>query len=142
VGLEIFFRGFWLRAMRGFGAAAIWSMIVPYSMIHYGKPYLEACGAMVGGAVLGSLAMRTRSIYAGLLVHATVALLMDVLALQRRGTLPALLTPTSTHRVIFLYWNGIIWVAWAAAILVLAVTVVRRRQKNARGAESIDPAPR
>jgi len=51
--LEIFFRGFWLRAMRAFGAGAIWSMVVPYCMIHYGKPYLEACGAMVAGVVLG-----------------------------------------------------------------------------------------
>lgn len=143
VGLEIFFRGFWLRAMRGFGAGAIWSMVVPYCMIHFGKPYLEACGAMVGGVVLGSLAMRTRSIYAGLLVHATVALVMDVLALQRRGTLPSLLTPGSTHRVIFLYWNAVIWIAWAGALAVLAVALWRwRRGRQARGAESVDPAPR
>ena len=43
-GLEVFFRGFWLRAMRSFGAGAIWSMVVPYCMIHYGKPYLEVVG--------------------------------------------------------------------------------------------------
>lgn len=150
VGLEIFFRGFWLRAMRGFGAGAIWSMVVPYCMIHFGKPYLEACGALVGGVVLGSLAMRTRSIYAGLLVHATVALLMDLLALQRRGTLPALLTPTSTHRVIFLYWNALVWIAWGVALVLLAAALWRRRRErpafaaptSARGAESPDPAPR
>ena len=55
--------------MRSFGAGAIWSMVVPYCMIHYGKPYLEACAAIIAGVVLGSLAMRTRSIYAGFLVH-------------------------------------------------------------------------
>ena len=42
-----FFRGFWLRALRGFGSGAIWSMAVPYCMIHYGKPYLEVCAAIV-----------------------------------------------------------------------------------------------
>jgi membrane protease YdiL (CAAX protease family) len=57
-------------------------------MIHYGKPYLEANGAIVAGIVLGSLAMRTRSIYAGFLVHITVAFSMDFLALWRRGALP------------------------------------------------------
>ncbi len=87
--LELFFRGFMLGAVRrSLGAAAIFAMAVPYCMIHYGKPYLEANGAIVAGVVLGSLAMRTRSIYAGFLVHITVALAMDVLSLHRRGALP------------------------------------------------------
>jgi membrane protease YdiL (CAAX protease family) len=88
--LELFFRGFMLGAMRGtLGASAIFVMTVPYCMIHYGKPYLETHGAIVAGVVLGSLAMRTRSIYAGFLVHVTVAGGMDVLALWRRSALPA-----------------------------------------------------
>ena len=78
----------WLRALRSFGAGAIFAMAVPYCMIHYGKPYLEASVAVIAGVVLGSLAMRTRSIYAGFLVHATVAVLMDILALDRRHGLP------------------------------------------------------
>ena len=139
VGLEFFFRGWWLRATRAFGAGAIWSMVVPYCMIHYGKPYLEAWAAMAGGVVLGSLCMKTRSIYAGLLVHATVAVLMDVLALDRRGTLPALLSPTSSRRFIFLYWHALIWVAWLLALGVLAFESWRRRRlapQRAREAES------
>ena len=87
--LELFFRGFMLGAMRGtLGASAIFVMTVPYCMIHYGKPYLETHGAIVAGVVLGSLAMRTRSIYAGFLVHVTVASGMDLLALWRRSALP------------------------------------------------------
>ena len=31
------------------GSGAIFAMCVPYCMIHYGKPYLEAAGAVVGG---------------------------------------------------------------------------------------------
>lgn len=87
--LELFFRGFWLSGLRStLGSGAIFAMCVPYCMIHYGKPYMEAAGAVVAGVALGSLAMRTRSIYAGFLVHVTVALSMDVLALAHRGVLP------------------------------------------------------
>lgn len=92
--LEFFFRGWMLSALRpSFGSKAIFVMAVPYCMIHYGKPYLEAHGAIVAGIVLGSLAMRTRSIYAGFLVHISVAFLMDFLALLRRGALPTQLWP-------------------------------------------------
>lgn len=88
-GLEIFFRGFWMTGLRKtLGSAAIFTMIVPYCMIHYGKPYLETCGAVVAGIALGSVAMRTRSIYSGFLVHVTVALSMDLLALSHRNGLP------------------------------------------------------
>jgi membrane protease YdiL (CAAX protease family) len=88
-GLELFFRGLWLGAMRrSLGSGAIFSMAVPYCMIHFGKPYLEVNGAIVAGVVLGSLAMRTKSIYAGFLVHITVALSMDLLALFHRHALP------------------------------------------------------
>jgi len=94
LSLEMFFRGWMLGAMRkSIGAAAIFVMAVPYCMIHYGKPYLEANGAIVAGIVLGSLAMHTRSIYAGFLVHVTVAFLMDFLALWKRGALPTELWP-------------------------------------------------
>jgi len=123
--LEIYFRGFWLRAMRTFGAGAIWSMVVPYCMIHYGKPYHEAMAAVIAGVVLGSLAMRTHSIYAGFLVHATVAVLNDVLALSRRGALPELLSPSSSTRLIFKHWQSVIWIAWALALAVLAAKVRR-----------------
>lgn len=93
--LEMFFRGFLLGALRrSIGAAAIFAMAVPYCMIHFGKPYLEANGAIVAGIVLGSLAMHTRSIYAGFLVHITVAFLMDFLALWKRGALPTELWPS------------------------------------------------
>lgn len=88
-GLEIFFRGFWMTGLRkSLGSGAIFAMIVPYCMIHYGKPYLETCGAVVAGIALGSVAMRTRSIYSGFLVHVTVALSMDLLALSHRNALP------------------------------------------------------
>ena len=51
----MFFRGWWIRTTRIFGVGAIFGMAVPYSMIHYGKPYLETCSAVIAGVVLGSL---------------------------------------------------------------------------------------
>jgi membrane protease YdiL (CAAX protease family) len=68
-------------------------MCVPYVMIHYGKPYLESSVAFLAGVALGSLAMRTRSIYSGFFVHVTVALLMDGLALFWGAGLPKQLWP-------------------------------------------------
>lgn len=93
-GLEMFFRGFWLGALRrSFGSGAIFAMAVPYCMIHYGKPFLEANGAIVAGIALGSLSMKTRSIYQGFLVHITVAALMDWLSLWHRHALPTVFWP-------------------------------------------------
>jgi membrane protease YdiL (CAAX protease family) len=87
--LELFFRGFWLHALRrSFGSGAIFAMAVPYCMIHFGKPYLEAVGAIIAGIALGSLSMKTKSIYQGFLVHITVAGLMDILSLSQRHALP------------------------------------------------------
>lgn len=134
--LEIFFRGWWVRACRSFGVGAIFCMVVPYAMIHIGKPYLEACGAIVAGTVLGSLSMRTRSIYAGFFVHITVAILMDLLALRNRAGLPTVLRPDKIEMTSWLefrlaWWaahlNWILWGVWALATIVFVVKVVRSR---------------
>lgn len=92
--LELFFRGFLVGTLRPtLGSASIFVMTIPYCMIHYGKPYLEANGAIVAGVVLGSLAAKTKSIYAGFLVHVTVAALMDILSLWQRHALPTAFWP-------------------------------------------------
>ena len=92
--LEIFFRGFMLSPLRrSFGSGAVFAMCVPYVMIHFGKPYLESAGAFIAGVALGSLAMRTRSIYSGFIVHVGVALVMDVLALLGGPGLPTRFWP-------------------------------------------------
>ena len=83
VSLEVFFRGFILNGLRkACGSNAIFVMIVPYCMIHYGKPLPETLGAIGAGLILGTLAMRTRSIWGGVLIHIGVAATMDVLALR------------------------------------------------------------
>jgi membrane protease YdiL (CAAX protease family) len=129
--LEVFFRGFWLHGTRSLGAGAIFGMIPPYVMIHFPKPYLETSGAIVAGVVLGSLAMRTRSIWAGFLVHSTVAILMDFIALHRRGALPVQLAPGSHVRLAFPYALHVLCAVWVGAVLGLALLLWRRRRAGA-----------
>ena len=80
--LEVFFRGFMLFPLkRAFGSYAIFVMIVPYCMIHFHKPVAEVVGAIFAGIVLGTLAMVTRSVWCGVLIHISVAWTMDLLAM-------------------------------------------------------------
>lgn len=82
LALEFFFRGFMLFSLeRTMGAYAIFVSIVPYCMIHFHKPIAEVVGAIFAGIVLGTLAMVTRSIWCGVLIHISVAWTMDALAI-------------------------------------------------------------
>lgn len=89
LSLEFFFRGFMVHGTRDrLGALSVFAMMVPYCMIHFGKPMPETVGAVIAGAVLGSLSLRTRSIWLGVCIHTTVALGMDLASLLRQGILP------------------------------------------------------
>jgi hypothetical protein len=136
--LEIFFRGFWLRGARILGTGAIFSMMVPYVMIHFPKPYLEACGAIVAGVVLGSLSMKTGSMWAGFLIHSTVAILMDLLALQQSGRMPVRLWPYAPAHYKFDHTTHVLWGVWVLALAGLLL-LLRRRQRLARPTQ--DKAP-
>jgi membrane protease YdiL (CAAX protease family) len=93
VALEFFFRGVLLfAAVRIIGPWAIPVMVIPYMMIHFGKPAAETVGAIFAGATLGLIALRTRSIYAGMAIHICVAYSMDLLSMWRKGKLWDLLT--------------------------------------------------
>jgi membrane protease YdiL (CAAX protease family) len=87
--LEFFFRGFMLHSLkRSMGAYAIFAMLVPYTMIHFGKPMPETLGAFLAGLILGTLALATRSIWCGVLIHVSVAVSMDLTALVQKGIFP------------------------------------------------------
>ncbi|MGB2696128.1 MAG: CPBP family intramembrane glutamic endopeptidase, partial [Dehalococcoidia bacterium] len=86
--LEFFFRGYLLFGMEGkLGYTAIAASTVPYALIHYAKPFPEAMAAIAAGAVLGFLALRTRTIVGGVIVHSSIAVSMDLLALWRAGVI-------------------------------------------------------
>jgi membrane protease YdiL (CAAX protease family) len=89
LSLELFFRGFLVLGLEDrLGSAVVAAAVVPYCMIHYGKPLPEVCGAIVAGLVLGTLALKTRSILAGAMIHVTVALSMDLSAILRTTGFP------------------------------------------------------
>jgi len=86
VSLEFFFRGFMVHGLAPrLGWAAIFAMVVPYNMLHYGKPMPEALAAIVGGIVLGTLSLKTRSVWWGAALHISIALTMDISALVHAG---------------------------------------------------------
>lgn len=94
--LEFFFRGFILKSCKTMmGSNAIFAMVVPYCMIHYGKPALEAFAAIFAGLVLGTLAMKTRSIWSGFAIHVSVALSMDVASMMQGRGMPHSFWPTA-----------------------------------------------
>ncbi len=84
IALEFFFRGFLLHGTkRRFGVYAIFVMMLPYCIIHFGKPMPETLGAIVAGIVLGFMSLKTGSIGMGAALHIAIAWTMDALAIWR-----------------------------------------------------------
>lgn len=86
VAVEFFFRGFLLFAFeKEMGYKAVLIPLIPYVMIHFGKPLPETIGAIIAGLVLGTMAIRSKSIIPGVCVHFCIALGMDILSLWHQG---------------------------------------------------------
>jgi len=90
VGWELVFRSFLLFGLyRRVGVLAVYVQALPFALLHFGKPEAEAFGSIVAGVALGYLALRTRSFWWGALLHAAVAVTMDVAAAwERLAALP------------------------------------------------------
>ncbi len=87
--VEFFFRGFLLHSVKhNLGVASVFVMTIPYVMLHFQKPWLEAFGAFGFGIILGLLSLLSRSIWGGVLVHISIALTMDLLSLFQQNKLP------------------------------------------------------
>jgi uncharacterized protein len=87
--LEFFYRGFLVNTLRpALGSSAIFVMTVPYCMVHFGKPLGETLGAVFAGVFLGTLALRTRSIWSGFFLHVGIAISMDVASLLQTDRFP------------------------------------------------------
>jgi membrane protease YdiL (CAAX protease family) len=84
LGVEAFFRGYLLFGLfPRLGYYAIGVMVIPYVMIHFGKPMPETFAAIVAGTALGYLALRSRSFVWGAALHWTVAITMDLTVIGR-----------------------------------------------------------
>ncbi|HTH57296.1 MAG TPA: CPBP family intramembrane glutamic endopeptidase [Cyclobacteriaceae bacterium] len=84
--LEFFFRGFMVHGLKKeMGLLSVFVMMVPYCMIHFGKPLPECVGSIFAGIFLGLMSYKTRSVWMGGLLHAAAALSMNWLSLWHRG---------------------------------------------------------
>lgn len=99
VPTELLFRGFLVIGLsrilqRNVPTPTSWSglsrpgpvlpMIVWYATIHFGRPLGETLSSLVGGYILGVLALSTRSIWGGLFIHIGIAWLMEVAAFLQK----------------------------------------------------------
>jgi len=79
LNIELFFRGFLVIGLARYaGANAILPMAAFYCTIHFGKPLGECISSFFGGLMLGVIALRTRSIVGGLIVHLGLAWMMEI----------------------------------------------------------------
>lgn len=80
--IEFFFRGFLIIALsKLIGKQCILPVALFYFSIHLGKPMMEAVSSFFGGLILGSISYHSKSIWGGLLVHISIALLMELFGL-------------------------------------------------------------
>ncbi len=81
---EFIWRGFMLFGLEEkFGYYAIFIQMIPFLILHNGKPVLEAFGAIIAGLALGVLAYRTRSIFYCVISHACVMFSIDFISILR-----------------------------------------------------------
>lgn len=77
---EFILRGFLLFGLRNvFGSFfAVLIQVIPYVLLHLGKPELECYGSIVFGFALGYLALHTRSIWYGTILHWSIACAFNI----------------------------------------------------------------
>jgi uncharacterized protein len=90
-GWEFLFRGYlFFATRREIGTVpALLLQMVPFAMLHAGKPELEAYGSIPAGIFLGLIALRANSFLPCALLHFAVAFTMDLLAVLSRGIIQA-----------------------------------------------------
>ncbi|MCB9205830.1 MAG: CPBP family intramembrane metalloprotease [Ignavibacteriales bacterium] len=81
---EFIFRGFILFGLeKKFGIYSIFIQMIPFVLLHSGKPFIETFASIIGGIILGYLALRTRSIIYGFLIHAFILITLDFISLLK-----------------------------------------------------------
>lgn len=86
MGVEAFFRGFMTFGLYPrFGYLSLFIMVIPYALVHVGKPPIEVFMAVPAGLLLGYLALKSRSWVFGALLHWAVGVTMDSLAIWQAG---------------------------------------------------------
>jgi len=81
---EFVWRGFMLFGLKEkFGYYAVLVQMIPFLILHNGKPAPETFGAIIAGIALGILALRTNSILYCLITHMSVMFSIDLISVLR-----------------------------------------------------------
>ena len=81
---EFIWRGFMLFGLeKKFGYYSVLIQMIPFVILHNGKPFIETFGAIFGGIALGILALRTRSVYYCIITHLGVMYSIDLISALR-----------------------------------------------------------
>ncbi len=84
---EFFWRGFMLFGLKKeFGYYAVLIQMIPFVILHNGKPVFETFGAIIGALLLGILAYRTGSFLYGVIIHCLVMFMMEFISILRFKT--------------------------------------------------------
>lgn len=75
----------WRTARDPFWLAHYYNRVITYALLHIQKPFLEALASVIAGLVPWFLALKSRSIWPGIVVRCGVAFSMDLFALIRAG---------------------------------------------------------
>ncbi len=78
---EFFFRGFLLFSLAEIcGPYAVLLQAVPFTLAHFGKPYIETMSCIFGGLAFGAIAWKTKSFVYPYLIHVFLATFVIYLA--------------------------------------------------------------
>lgn len=81
---EFIWRGYMLFGLEEkFGLYSVLLQMLPFVILHNGKPVIETLGSIAGAVFLGLLALRTRSVFYGVIVHYGVILSIDFISILR-----------------------------------------------------------
>lgn len=84
---EFFWRGYMLFGLKKeFGYYAVLIQMIPFVILHNGKPFTETSGAILGALALGILAYRTGSFIYGVIIHYGVMIMIDFFSIMRYRT--------------------------------------------------------
>ena len=84
ISWEFIWRGFMLFGLKErFGYYSVLIQMIPFVILHNGKPVAETFGAIIGGIVLGILAFRTNSILYCIITHMGVMFSIDLISTLR-----------------------------------------------------------
>lgn len=90
-----------------FGVYSIFIQMIPFVILHNGKPFVETLGAIGGGIFLGFLAFRTGSMLYCFFIHAGIMFVLDFFSTLRYQTAEFGIGPKSVYKILVLIFQGI-----------------------------------